>query len=274
MTADTLRVLAVGAHPDDCDLKAGGVACKYADRGHEVRFVSVTNGAAGHHEQAGATLVRRRLAEAEAAADIAGIEFQLLDNPDGRLEPSLAVRDDLIRLIRDYDPDLVLTHRHNDYHPDHRCTAQLIRDAAYMVTVPNICPEVPALDCNPVFVYLSDAFERPYPFKPDVVVDIDDAVERKHKMLDCHESQMYEWLAYNEGVLEEVPDEPDTQYEWLCSGGLPHIDALADVANRYRDALVAKYGEAGEEITYAEAFEASEYGHPLTDEVAERLFPF
>lgn len=274
MAADTLCVLAIGAHPDDCDLKAGGVACKYTDRGHKVRFVSMTNGAAGHHKQAGATLVRRRLAEAEAAADIAGIEFHLLDNPDGRFEPSVETRDDLIRLIRDCEPDLVLTHRPNDYHPDHRYTAQLVRDAAYMVTVPNVCPTVSALDRNPIFAYMSDTFERPYPFEPDVVVDIDNTAERKHEMLDCHESQMYEWLPYNEGILEEVPDDPDARYEWLCDGGLPHTDALTDVADRYRDALVAKYGEADEEITYAEAFETSEYGRPLTDTEAERLFPF
>ena len=274
MTDDTIRVLAVGAHPDDCDLKAGGIACKYADAGHDVTFVSMTNGAAGHHEQAGRTLVRRRRAEAERAADVAGIEFTMLDNPDGRLQPSLDNRDRLIRLIREAEPNLVLTHRPNDYHPDHRYTAQLVRDAAYMVTVPNVCPATPALDRNPVFAYMSDTFDRPYPFSPDVVVDIDDAADRKHEMLDCHESQMYEWLAYNEGVLEEVPDAPDARYEWLRNGGLPHVEALADVADRYRDHLVDRYGDAGTGVEYAEAFEASEYGRPLTDEVAEWLFPF
>lgn len=274
MTDATVRALAIGAHPDDCDLKAGGIACKYAADDHDVRFVSMTNGAAGHHEQAGAALVRRRRAEAERAADVAGIEFVMFDNPDGRLQPSLDVRDRLIRLIRNYDPNIVFTHRPSDYHPDHRYTAQLVRDAAYMVTVPNVCPATPALKENPVFTYVSDTFDRPYPFSPDVVVDIDDAAERKHEMLDCHESQMYEWLAYNEGVLSEVPEDPDARYEWLRDGGLPHVEALTDVADRYRDALVARYGEAGESVEYAEAFEVSEYGSSLTDEAVERLFPF
>ncbi|WP_227356400.1 PIG-L deacetylase family protein [Haladaptatus salinisoli] len=274
MPTETVRVLVVGAHPDDCDLKAGGVACKYADRGDEVLFVSMTNGEAGHHELAGEKLVRRRLAEAEASAAVADAEFEAFDVPDGRLRPSLENRDRLIRRVREFEPDLVLTHRPNDYHPDHRYTAQLVRDAAYLVAVPNVCPETPALDRNPVFAYLSDAFDRPYPFSPDAVVAIDDAIERKFEMLDRHESQMYEWLPYVEGTLDDVPDDPDARFEWLRDGGLPHVETLSNVANRYRDELVERYGADGEEVRYAEAFEASEYGRPLTDEAAERLFPF
>lgn len=273
MTTDILRVLVIAAHPDDCDLKAGGVACKYADRGHEVLFVSMTNGAAGHHELAGQALVRRRRAEAEAAADIAGVEFEQFDFPDGRLQPSLENRDRLIRLVREFQPDLILTHRPNDYHPDHRYTAQLVRDVAYTVLVPNICPTIPALDQSPVFAYLNDTFDRPYPFSPDVVVDIDGVAERKFEMLDCHESQMYEWLPFVEGILNNVPDDSNARFEWLREGDLPHVEAVSNVADRYRDALVERYGTDGEDVRYAEAFEASEYGRPLTDEVAERLFP-
>ncbi|WP_227378672.1 PIG-L deacetylase family protein [Haladaptatus halobius] len=274
MATETVRVLVVGTHPDDCDFKAGGVACKYADRGEDVLFVSMTNGEAGHHELAGRELVSRRLAEAEASAAVADAEFEAFDVPDGRLQPSLENRNRLIRRIREFRPDLVLTHRPNDYHPDHRYTAQLVRDAAYLVAVPNVCPATPALDRNPVFAYLSDTFERPYPFSPDAVVDIDDAIERKFEMLDCHESQMYEWLPSVEGTLDDVPDDPDARFEWLRDGGLPHVEALSDVANRYRDDLVQRYGTDGEHVRYAEAFEASEYGRPLTDEVVERLFPF
>ena len=275
MSTDSLRVLVVGAHPDDCDLKAGGVACKYADSGHEALFVSMTNGEAGHHELAGHRLVERRRAEAEASAAVAGADFVAFDVPDGRLDPSLETRDRLIELIREFGPDLVLTHRPNDYHPDHRYTAQLVRDAAYLVAVPNVCPGTPALEENPVFAYMSDTFERPYPFSPDVVVDVDDAVDRKFEMLDCHESQMYEWLPHVEGTLDAVPDDPEARFQWLRDGGLPHVDALADVSDRFREDLVERYGEErGREIEYAEAFEASEYGRPLTDEAAERLFPF
>ena len=234
----------------------------------------MTNGAVGHHELAGQALVQRRRAEAEASADIAGVGFEQFDIPDGRLQPSLENRDRLIRLLREFQPNLVLTHRPNDYHPDHRYTAQLVRDAAYMVSVPNICPTTPALDQNPVFAYLSDRFDRPYPFTPDVAVDIDDVIERKFEMLDCHESQIYEWLPFVEGTLEDVPGDPNARFEWLRNGGLPHVDGPSDVADRYRNLLVKRYGTDGKEVEYAEAFEASEYGRSLTDEVAERLFPF
>ena len=275
-TADsTLRVLAVGAHPDDCDLKAGGAACKYADRGHDVCFVSMTDGSAGHQAQGGAELVRRRRREAEAAAEVAGIEFRMLDNPDGRLRPTLDRRETVIRLVREYHPDLVLTHRPNDYHPDHRYTSQLVQDAAYMVTVPNVCPRTPALDADPVIAYLSDDFRRPYPFDPDAVVAIDDVVDRKFEMLDRHESQVYEWLPYNEGILDRVPDDGEERREWLESGELSLVSDLEAVADRFRDRLVERYGEeVGSEVRYAEAFEGCEYGRPLSDGEVPDLFPF
>ncbi|WP_266081383.1 PIG-L deacetylase family protein [Haladaptatus caseinilyticus] len=274
MSRESIRVLVVGAHPDDCDLKAGGIACKYSDNGHDVRFVSMTNGEAGHHGLGGRELIRRRYEEGKAAAAVADAEFETLDVPDGKLQPSLENRGRLIERIRQFRPDLVLTHRPNDYHPDHRYTAQLVRDAAYLVAVPKIRPGTPALDENPVFAYMSDTFERPYPFSPDVVIDIDDTADRKFKMLDCHESQMYEWLPSVEGTLGEVPDDPDERLEWLREGGLPHVEALSNVADRYRDDLVERYGADGEHVCYAEAFEASEYGKQLTADEKARLFPF
>ncbi|MFB6296271.1 MAG: PIG-L deacetylase family protein [Halobacteriales archaeon] len=274
MTEETLQVLVVGAHPDDPDLKAGGIACKYTDRGHDVTFVAVADGAAGHHEQAGATLVRRRKVEMRAAAEVAGVGTRFLDVPDGEVRPTIDIREKVIRLIRECEPDLLLTHRPNDYHPDHRYTARLVQDAAYLVTVPNVCPGTPALDEDPVIAHVYDPFERPRPFDPDVVVGVDDVVERKFDTLDCHESQMYEWLPYDAGVLEEVPEDPGERRAWLRSGGLPHVEEGREIADRYRDALLDRYGPAGEDIARAEAFEASEYGSPLTGEARERLFPF
>lgn len=268
------RLLVIGAHPDDPDIRAGGLACSCADAGHDVRFVSLTDGRGGHHEQSGTELVDRRREEAAAAAEVAGIEYRVLDNPDGRLEPTLENREDVIRLIREYDPDVVLTHRTNDYHPDHRYASQLVRDAAYMVTVPNVCPDTPALESNPVFAYLLDSFERPYPFTPDVVVPIDEAmVDRKYDMLDCHESQMYEWLPYNKGELEVVPDDPDERREWLTTDPIPALEAMRNTASRFRGRLIEGYGaDRGREVEYAEAFEVSEYGGELTPELASELF--
>ncbi|WP_276256392.1 PIG-L deacetylase family protein [Halomontanus rarus] len=268
------RLLVIGAHPDDPDIRAGGLACACAEAGHDVRFVSMTDGRGGHHEQSGTELVERRRREAAAAAETAGIEYRILENEDGRLEPTLENREAVIRMIREYDPDVVLTHRTNDYHPDHRYTSQLVRDAAYMVTVPNVCPDVPALESNPVFAYLLDTFERPYPFTPDVVVPIaDELVDRKYDMLDCHESQMYEWLPHNKGELESVPDDSDERREWLESDPIPGLEEMRETADHFRDELIEQYGaERGREIEYAEAFEVSEYGGPLTPELSDDLF--
>ena len=270
------RLLVIGAHPDDPDIRAGGLACSCADAGHDVRFVSVTDGRGGHHEDHGPELVDRRQREAALAAEVAGIDYRILDNPDGRLEPTLENRETLIRLIRKYNPDVVLTHRTNDYHPDHRYTSQLVRDAAYMVTVPNVCPETPPLDSNPVFAYLSDTFERPYPFTPEVIVPIDGTmVERKYDMLDCHKSQMYEWLPYTENELEAVPDDPDRRREWLTTDPISGLEEMRNTADRFRDRLIERCGaERGREIAYAEAFEISEYGGELRPEIADGLFAF
>lgn len=272
MDTKQIRVLVFGAHPDDCDIKAGGVAALYVQQGHHVKFVSVTNGDAGHHEMGGGPLAQRRNAEAQAAAKIIGIEYELLDNHDGELMPTLENRYQIIRTIREFRPDLIMTHRPNDYHPDHRYTSILVQDAAYMVTVPNICALTPHLEKNPVIVYLSDGFMKPYPFTPDVVVGIDTVVEQKIDMLHCHESQFYEWLPYNSGNLNAIPDSVEDRHEWLAER---LRNRFSSVAEKHRDLLVEFYGKkVGANIQYAEAFESCEYGSSLTTENLPILFPF
>lgn len=271
MIAENLRLLVIGAHPDDADMKAGGIAAKYAQEGHDVHFLSLTNGDAGHHEIGGAELTRRRRTESQAAADVIGIDYDVMENHDGELQPTIENRKKLVRFIRTNEPDLILTHRPNDYHPDHRYTSQLVQDSAYMITVPNICTGTPILEEDPAIAYLSDGFEKPTPFDPDVVVAIDNVVDEKIEMLHQHESQMYEWLAYNAGHLDDVPDSPAERQEWLKSERLPDFQNIAD---RFRDELIARYGEDGKDVQYAEAFEGCEYGQPLTEKASERLFPF
>jgi LmbE family N-acetylglucosaminyl deacetylase len=272
MTDDRLRVLVFGAHPDDCDFSAGGVAALYARQGHSVLFVSVTNGDAGHHEVGGARLAQRRRAEAAAAGAAIGIRYEVLDNHDGELLPTLENRRQIITIIRSFRPDLIMSPRPNDYHPDHRYTSQLIQDAAYMVTVPNISAFSEHLPANPVIVYVSDSFQKPYPFTPDVVVAIDDVIEQKVDMAHAHTSQVYEWLPYNGGYLDQVPSAAHLRRDWLRQ----HMDArLRRDADRYRAQLIARYGEeAGRRVQYAEAFEGCEYGAPLNEANAVRLFPF
>lgn len=272
MTDAPLRILVIGAHPDDCDVKAAGTAALYRRRGHDVRFVSVTNGESGHHRLRGEELAAIRRREAAAAGRVLGIQYDVLDYPDGRLQPTLQARDEIIGLIRNYRPDLILTHRPNDYHPDHRYTSQLVCDAAYMVTVPAVVPAVPHLRDNPAIAYLSDHFQRPYRFSPTVVVDIEPVIETAVDMLDCHRSQFYEWLPFNHRHEEEVPEDPAARRHWL---GQRFRQRIAPLADDCRDLIIATYGEdQGRRIQYVEAFEPCEYGAPIDAELQRRLFPF
>ena len=263
-----LRVIAFGAHPDDCDGRAGGLAAKYAAAGHLVKFVSVTNGDAGHHEQGGGALARRRRAEALEAGRRIGIEYDVLDNHDGELLPTLEVRRQIIRKIREWQADIVLAPRPNDYHPDHRNTGILVQDAAYTVTVPNLVTDTPALRKNPVFLYFADRFTRPEPFRPDVVVAIDDVIDKKIDMLDAHVSQMYEWLPWHEGKLAEVPQDPAARKKWLFTQRASKVPA------EWKQALERWYGPKAASIQYAEAFEITEYGRQPDDAEIRKLFPF
>jgi len=263
-----LHVIAFGAHPDDCDMKAGGLAAKYAAAGHLVKFVSVTNGDAGHYEQGGGALAKRRRAEAEEAGRRIGITYDVLDNHDGELLPTLEVRRQIIRKIREWHADIVLAPRPNDYHPDHRYTGVLVQDASYMVTVPNLVTDSPALKKNPVFLYFSDRFTRPQPFHADVAVSIDDVFEKKIGMLDAHVSQMYEWLPWHDGRLAEVPKSPEARREWLAR------QRPCLVEPGWREALQKWYGAQAASVRRAEAFEITEYGRRPDDAEIRKLFPF
>jgi len=268
----TLRLLIIGAHPDDADYAAGGTAALYRAAGHVVHMVSLTNGDAGHHKYAGPELARRRRVEAAASGAVIGAAYEIFDIHDGQLLPTLENRWQVIRLIRSFRPDLVLTHRPNDYHPDHRYTSQLVQDAAYMVTVPAVVPEVPHLERDPVIAYLPDDFQKPYPLEPAVVVDVGGVLDKIVDMLHCHTSQFYEWLPCNRGIIAEVPAGESERKAWLKKPVQKRLSRRADL---YREVLRRDYGvERGDKVRCAEAFEACEYGAPLDDDTRRRLFPF
>ena len=201
----TPRILVIGAHPDDCEVRVGGSAALWSVSGAHVTFVSVTDGSNGHQERSRDELVEIRRREAMAAGEVLGVDYEILSARDGHLEPTLDRRLEIIRLIRRERPDVVITHRPVDYHPDHRYTSFLVQDSAYMVTVPHVAPDTPHLATNPVFAYMEDRFTRPAPLRIDVVVDIDAVVDRKWAAIRAHESQFFEWLPYNQGILDDVP---------------------------------------------------------------------
>lgn len=264
------RILAIGAHPDDCEITCGGCMALWARAGHVVHYVSATNGGTGHHAIGGIELVRRRMAEIQAAAASLGVTCEALDVTDGELEPSLANRRTFIRLIRAFRPDLILTHRPNDYHPDHRYCSLLVQDASYVITVPDNLPTVEALRAAPVICYFADGFAKPLPFSPDVVVDVDGVVERKLEAICRHVSQVFEWLPYNARIEDQVPKTARGKKEFVRGRWLARDRRWAE---KFRPQLVAKYGAAkGAKVTHCEAFEVCEYGAKLTDEKRAWLF--
>jgi LmbE family N-acetylglucosaminyl deacetylase len=268
---EPVRVIAFGAHPDDCDLGAGGLAAKYAALGHKVKFVSLTNGDAGHQTQGGEQLAKRRRAEAREAGRRIGIEYEVLDNHDGKLLPTLDVREQVIRAIRQWKADIVIAPRPNDYHPDHRYTGVLVQDASYMVIVPNLVKDTPPLSRNPVFLSYSDRFTKPQPFRPDIAISIDDVYEKKIDMLDAHVSQFYEWLPWTDGKLDQVPKDAIARKKWLAA---QPISERKNATPEWRESLEKRYGADAAHIQHVEAFEITEYGRQPGEEEIRKLFPF
>jgi LmbE family N-acetylglucosaminyl deacetylase len=267
-----LNVLVFGAHPDDCDLRFGGAAMKYRTLGHRVKFVSMTNGDTGHFSMGGGPLARRRNEEAQCSGKIADVEYDVWDIHNGELEPTVAMRKRVIEEMRRFRADLVVCHRPNDYHPDHRAVGILVQDAAYIVTVPNVAPLTEPLTRSPVVMYAYDTFKLPTPFVPVVAIDTDDVFDRKIDMAHCHVSQMYEWLPYSGGELDSVPESDEDRRAWLAERLHRRFGAQADDV---RDVLLRLYREQqGAAIKTAESFGLSEYGRRPPEEELLGLFPF
>ena len=263
-----INVVVFGGHPDDADYKAGGTAIQFAKMGHHVLFVSVTNGDRGHETMSGKQLADIRKDEAMEAARRAGVTYKVLDNPDGALFPTLEVRHEIIRIIREWKADIVITHRPNDYHPDHRNTGVAVQDAAYLVIVPNIVPDVPALDKNPLFLYVEDRFQKPYPFIPDLCIDISDVFDQKIYAMSAHQSQYFDWLPWTNRKKDEVPAGETQRLKWLAD------QRRGTISDAERESLIKWYGkEKAEQTKVVESFEICEFGRQPSEEEIRQLFP-
>ncbi|WP_041632682.1 PIG-L deacetylase family protein [Maribacter sp. HTCC2170] len=266
--SNPLNIVVIGAHPDDCDIDAGGTAILFSKMGHRVKFVSLTNGDAGHYAMGGGELAKVRIAEAKEAGKRFGVEYVVLDNHDGELMPTLENRLKVIREIRKWKADIVIAPRPNDYHPDHRYTGILVQDAAFMVIVPNIAPEVPALKKNPVFLYSEDKFQRPNSFKPDIAINIDSVFNQKIYAMSAHESQFFEWLPWLSGNMKNVPKDEKDRLKMLAKWRYKPLSETT------KECLKKWYGEKKASMTkYAEIFEICEYGSQPTEDEIHELFP-
>jgi LmbE family N-acetylglucosaminyl deacetylase len=263
-----INVVIIGSHPDDPDKQAGGTALEFLKRGHNVLFVSLTNGDAGHQTQGGKELAQRRLSEAKEAGRRFGVKYIVMDNPDGKLLPTIENREEIIRIIRNFKADVVIGHRPNAMHPDRRNSAILLQDAAYMVIVPNVVPDVPPLDENPLFLYFEDYFKKPNPFQPDIVVDITDSFQQKIYGMAAHESQFFEWQPWIAKSLDKVPESEQERLAWLA--GM----SKSQLTDEKRIQLIKWYGNTkAETVEITESFEICEYGKRPDEKEIRRLFP-
>ena len=259
---EKLNILVIGAHPDDCDHIAGGTAILFSQLGHNVKFISMTNGDAGHQSMGGGALAKRRMAEAAEAGKRFGVEYQVMDNHDGELMPTLENRLKVIREIRKWNADMVITHPSDDYHPDHRYTSILVQDASYMVIVPNVAPDTPPLKRNPVFLY-------PGFSTPEIAVSVDAVFDKKIYAMSAHESQYFEWLPWTNGTLDQVPAGKEERLRFLAR----RYDY--DQTNKIVKECLAKwYGEAqAEKIVHAETFRFTPFSRKPGKEEILKLFP-
>lgn len=276
---DGKRYLFFGAHPDDAEELIGGTAVKLARKGHVVKFVSMCNGNCGHFAaeyagiEGGKKLAARRKLEAEKSALTGGISaYEILDHDDCTLEADLATRAEVVRIIRKFKPHVVISHRDCDYHADHRATARVVMDSAYLLKVPLYCPDTPIPEINPVFAYSYDPFAEPAPFIADAVVEVDSVLETKLKMMDCHESQFLEWLPWDR-VDKNFSIDKNSSEERLAYIKRDWLGANKGAADAARALLEKLYGkEKGSKIVYAESFKLSPYGEKVSLQEFQALF--
>lgn len=265
---DKINVVIFGSHPDDADKQAGGTAAEFLRLGHNVVFVSLTNGDAGHQTLGGNELAEKRYHEAQEAGRRFGVEYIILDNPDGKLFPTLEIREEVIRIIRKHSADIVIGHRTSALHPDRRNSAILLQDAAYMVIVPNVVPDVPPLKQNPLFLYFEDNFKKPVPFNPDIVVDITGSYEQKIYGMAAHETQFFQWQPWIANTLDKVPESEEERLSWLAAmSKSPMTPAKKESLSKWYGAQRAK------NVRVTESFEICEYGKQPDEKEIRRLFP-
>lgn len=257
-----LTFLMIGAHPDDMDVLAGGLALRLMERGHKAVFLSVTNGNAGHMSMEKEALRLRRRQEMQDAAAVFGLPYETLDLDDAYLTADIATREKLMRYIRTVQPDVIITHRSCDYHPDHRACGQLVTDCSYLVGVPLFCPDVPAMRKKPVILFSEDEFTVPAPFRADIGVACDAYADRKIEGILQHKSQYYEWLPYDGNWTSVLASKTEAEATMHLREHLRQV--FSDTVARFPDRFPAG-------TQYGEVFQIDEYGGSMTEEIRRAM---
>lgn len=192
-----LRVLAIGAHPDDVEICCAGTLARYIERGDHVTVAIVCKGDSASLNLPPDQLVQVRSREAQAAARVLGADLIQMGLPDWGVDPTFETTKLFAGVIRQAQPNVILTHFHTDYGSDHNNTFVLVRDGALAATVPNIKTGHRPLKRQPAILLWEPL--GGYGFQPDAYVDITKTMRKKLRMLACHKSQR-EWLDRHGGI--------------------------------------------------------------------------
>lgn len=240
--SEPLRAMMIGAHPDDVDICTCGITKRLVSKGCIVRFVSMTTGNAGHQTMRGEELIKTRAAEAQKSAAYLGATYEILPFDDGRA---------------------------CDYHPDHRATGQLVQDCSYLMGVPAICPDTPVLRKTPTILYWADGFTDPKPFRSDFARPADDDRETLFHVESCHASQFLDWLPWADDHVDLAGKTHEERVEYLRS---TFNWDRGDVDEDVLACLTRQYGaEFAKTVRFAESWQVSEYGAPVSDALKELL---
>lgn len=190
-------VLAISCHPDDMEICCAGTLLRCKQRGDRVVVCHVANGNMGHMEIMPDKLGKMRIGEAKTSGSLAGFETVTCDIGDLLVRDSdKAQHDKLVKVIREVDPDFIITHAPDDYMEDHVAVSKLVFAASFAASVPHYEEHLgkPA-KVTPIYYMDNSGLLN---CEPTEYVDITDQIETKLKMLACHKSQIT-WLEDHDG---------------------------------------------------------------------------
>lgn len=210
-----MRVLAVGAHPDDIEMQCAGTLAKCVKRGDEVFIAVVTDGGCGSPTLSRKEIAKVRFQEAKKSAGIIGAKLIWLNYVDGLFFEKEEYRNRFIDLIREVRPDFMIVHSPNDYHSDHVYAGKMAADVSLLVTAPSVKTKFPPAEKMPC-VYYMDTISG-IEFIPEIYVDITETFPAKKKMLLCHQSQDL-WMKDQYGMSIAESLEITARYRGLQCG--------------------------------------------------------
>jgi len=257
-----LRVMVIFAHPDEGEIYAGGVTALYSKLGHEVKFMSLTNGDAGHYSMKPKNLAQRRYKEAMKAKEILGLSaYEILDYHDGILKNEEGVRKKVIKSIKEWNADIIFTfYPAKGGHNDNMNAGWIVREASKQLDQEKL----------PVFIYMRDFHTVSFSYTPDIAINIDEVWETKLASCGAHETQVIEANPQAEGVLDEVLASKKKQDEFLFHNAIPFSLVRPDNLMT----LEKWYGkEVAQNVTFVEEFEIAEFGRQINDKEVFKLFP-